>query len=172
MWDEHGLITITGGKLTTFRRMAYDTLRAAAGYLSLPAKPHGAKAFFSPVPLEAPAPDLDFETLAYLTGRLGPEILRFLDEMPADELQPIPTLPNLWAEVRWAARHEGVIHLDDLLLRRVRLGLLLPNGGLDHLDVLRSLIQPELGWEDARWDAEVHAYREIWRRFYSPSPTG
>lgn len=172
VWDEHGLITITGGKLTTFRRMAYDTLRAAARYLDLPTKPRVDGAFFSPLPTEAPAPDLDFETLAYLAGRLGPEVLHFLNEMPADELHAIPTLPNLWAEVRWAARYEGVLHLDDLLLRRVRLGLLLPNGGLDHLDTLRRLIQPELGWEDTRWEAEVHAYRETWRRFYSPCPTG
>lgn len=172
VWDEQGLITITGGKLTTFRRMALDTLRLAAPYLNLRAVPRPRASFFSPAPAEVAAPDLDFETLAYLAGRLGPDLPQFLAEMPPAEWQPIPTLPNVWAEVRWAARHEGVVHLEDLLLRRVRLGLLLPNGGMDHLDRIRALVQTELGWEDARWEAEVNAYRETWWRFYSLRPTG
>lgn len=174
VWDEAGLITITGGKLTTFRCMAQDTLRTAMRYLKTPAKPRVHRAFFSPLPLEALTKEweLESETLAYLAGRFGAAVLRFLHEMPPAELQPAPTFPNVLAEVRWAARYEGVLHLDDLLLRRVRLGLLLPNGGMDDLDSLRSLIQPELGWDDARWQDEVNAYREIWQRFYSPHPTG
>ncbi|WP_299027027.1 glycerol-3-phosphate dehydrogenase/oxidase [uncultured Thermanaerothrix sp.] len=172
VWDEQGLITITGGKLTTFRRMAQDTLRLVAPYLNLRDVSRPPRPFFTPVPLDVPAPDLDFETLAHLAGRLGPELPQFLAETPAEEWQPIPTLPNVWAEVRWAARHEGVVHLEDLLLRRVRLGLLLPNGGMDHLDRIRALVQSELGWEHARWEAEVSAYRETWQRFYSPCPTG
>ncbi len=60
-----------------------------------------------------------------------------------------------------------VLHLDDLLLRRVRLGLLLPNGGLDQMPRIRGIVQPELGWEDARWESEVAAYRELWKSSYS-----
>jgi glycerol-3-phosphate dehydrogenase len=71
--------------------------------------------------------------------------------------------------LRWAARAEGVVHLDDLLLRRVRLGLLLPHGGVTHLDRIRSIAQPELGWSDERWAQEMSDYTALWNRCYSAS---
>jgi glycerol-3-phosphate dehydrogenase len=85
------------------------------------------------------------------------------------ELQPIEGSLFTWAELRWAAREEGVVHLDDLLLRRLRLGLTLPEGGLAHLDRIRTIAQPELGWDDERWTQEIERYRELWRTGYSPS---
>jgi glycerol-3-phosphate dehydrogenase len=75
----------------------------------------------------------------------------------------------LWAEPRWAARAEAVCHLDDLLLRRVRLGLLLPDGGLAHLERIRAIVQPELNWSDARWARECEAYRCLWQQNYGPA---
>jgi len=71
-----------------------------------------------------------------------------------------------WAELRWAARDEGVVHLDDLLLRRVRLGLLLRQGGEAYLPAIRTICQSELGWDDARWQAEAAAYRALWKAHY------
>jgi len=53
------------------------------------------------------------------------------------------------------------------LLRRTRLGLLLPEGSAHLLEDIRCICQPELGWDDARWDAESTAYRELWQRAYS-----
>ncbi len=73
----------------------------------------------------------------------------------------------LWAELRWAAREEGVVHLEDLMLRRVRIGLLLPEGGSPFLSRIRSICQPELGWDDARWQAEEAAYLALWHQCYS-----
>jgi glycerol-3-phosphate dehydrogenase len=60
--------------------------------------------------------------------------------------------------MRWAARCEGVAHLDDLLLRRVRLGLLLPAGGAELFPLVRRICQQELAWTDTRWDQERTAY--------------
>ena len=59
------------------------------------------------------------------------------------------------------------MQLEDLLLRRVRLGLLLPNGGLDLISEIRAVAQPELGWDDAKWNAEVESYRKTWRKAYA-----
>jgi hypothetical protein len=59
------------------------------------------------------------------------------------------------------------VHLDDLLLRRVRLGHLLPHGGQALLPRVRAICQPELGWSDARWEAEEAAYLALWQRCYS-----
>ena len=59
------------------------------------------------------------------------------------------------------------MHLDDLLLRRNRLGLLLKNGGLDLLHELKERLQPMLGWSDEHWAAEVERYRRLWMQYYS-----
>jgi hypothetical protein len=82
-------------------------------------------------------------------------------------MKPVPDTQTLWAELRWAARQEQVVHLDDLLLRRVRLGLLLPDGGRAHLHTIRAICQPELGWDDERWRAEEASYNALWQRCYS-----
>jgi glycerol-3-phosphate dehydrogenase len=55
-----------------------------------------------------------------------------------------------------------VRHLDDLLLRRTRLGLLLRDGGTAHLDRIRAICEPELGWSAAHWAHEEAAYRASW----------
>jgi glycerol-3-phosphate dehydrogenase len=88
-------------------------------------------------------------------------------ESPAEELTPIGSLPAVWAELRWAARHEAVMHLDDLMLRRLRLGLTCANGGQDLLPHILGIVQSELGWDDARWQAEVKRYRQTWQSYYS-----
>jgi glycerol-3-phosphate dehydrogenase len=82
------------------------------------------------------------------------------------DLDPVAGTIYCWAELRQAAREEGVVHLDDLLLRRVRLGLLVNNGGMDQMTRIRAIVQPELGWDDARWQAEEKSYSELWKRAY------
>jgi glycerol-3-phosphate dehydrogenase len=101
------------------------------------------------------------ETRRRLLGRYGREAADLIAAAAPGELELIPGTPALWAELRWAARAEGVVHLDDLLLRRVRLGLLLPRGGRDLMPHIRAVVQPELGWDDARWAAEERDYRAL-----------
>ena len=79
----------------------------------------------------------------------------------------MPGTLTLWAQLRWGARVEAVQHLDDLLLRRTRLGLQLAGGALAIMPRLRAICQHELGWSDARWDAEQQRYLALWRRHYS-----
>lgn len=171
LWDDSGLVTITGGKLTIFRIMARDALDALAG--RLPARPAADPGrFFDPLPMLDAVPGLDPAGLLYLAGRYGAQTAGLLAAAEPGELQAVEGLPNRWAELRWAARCGAVEHLDDLLLRRVRLGLLLPRGGLDQVARIRAIVQPELGWDDARWAAEEQAYRDTWRRYYAPHPAG
>ena len=166
LWDEHGLLTIAGGKLTTFRLMALEALRAVRS--RLPHRPRFStrQRMLDPIDTELIA-DLDPGVALRLFGRYGADTPDLLQAVPSAELQPIDGLSSVWAELRWAARHEGVVHLDDLLLRRVRLGLLLPHGGLAHLDRIRALTQRELGWSDKRWLQEVEDYTQLWNRCYS-----
>ena len=167
VWDEHGLITVTGGKLTIFRKMAAQALRMAASRIP------GAPEFredtpaFEPLPRQVDPHGLDNGQVAHLLGRHGTQTAAVLDAAEAGELESIPNQPNLWAELRWAARHEQVRHLDDLLLRRVRMGLLQPKGAADLLPKVRSIVQRELDWDDVRWQAEEKRYLKIWKQYYA-----
>jgi glycerol-3-phosphate dehydrogenase len=69
----------------------------------------------------------------------------------------------LWAEIVHAASREKVAHLSDLLLRRVRVGLLTERGGRAHLDRIRHLCASQLNWDGARWRKEIRNYRETWQ---------
>lgn len=168
VWAENGLLTVTGGKLTTFRVIALDALRAVRD--RLPEHPR----------IDRDVPVLDAVDVALtggeglttvqrrrLLGRYGADAPALVAAAQPGELSPIPGAQALWAELRWAARDEGVVQLDDLLLRRVRLGLLLPEGGGLIMGRIRAICQPELGWDDARWEAEEAAYRVLWRTHYS-----
>ncbi len=168
LWQENGLVTVTGGKLTTFRLMAQQALWALRSELpgKLPASREDrmmdlVSAEITPFHLPLPA-------WVRLQGRYGADTPGLLAAAQPGELTPIERLPAQWAELRWAARAEGVVHLDDLLLRRVRLGLTLPHGGLAYLGRVRAIVQAELGWSDARWEAEEAAYRQLWQRAYAP----
>ncbi len=170
VWEEDGLLTITGGKYTIFRVMARDVLRQASA--RLPGKPvfptH--KRIFDRLPAGLPPELREVPNLPYLLGRFGNLLPALAAAAKPGEWESIQGLPTCWAELRWAARSEGVVHLDDLLLRRVRIGMTLPYGGLDQIEAIRAVVQPELGWDDRRWMDEVEAYRKTWTQSYSPEP--
>lgn len=165
IWREEGMVTVAGGKLTIFRVMAADVLNFCAH--QLPGSPrfnHRAPCFIHPKPLNRQ--DLSNPDWILMAGRLGADVNPFFQQADPDHLHPIDPIPELWAELAWAAKNEAVVHLDDLLLRRVRLGVLFPNGGLDLIDRVRALVQAPLGWSDETWAAEVDRYAQIWRENY------
>lgn len=168
VWDEAGLLTVTGGKLTTFRAIALDALHAASDRLPELRKLSGKEPVLKSVQLEPGiGQELDETSRRRLLGRYGTEAAQVIRAAQPGELTTIPGTETLWAELRWAARAEGVVHLDDLLLRRVRLGLLLPEGAAALLPRFRQICQAELGWDDARWELEEAAYQDLWHRHYS-----
>ena len=173
VWTEPGLLTVTGGKLTTYRLIALDALGTAVADLPDP-QAATLQAIDTDAPMLTPSPELanlpasplDEGALRRLAGWYGAKTADFLSQSTPDELRPISNTPYLWAELRWAARHGQIVHLDDLLLRRVRLGLLLPEGGRRWLPRIRAICQPELGWDDARWQAEEKRYLALWQSHY------
>jgi len=167
LWNEAGLLTVSGGKLTTFRLMAQTALRAVRAILPEHPRLRWHERVLDPLPPETTVCDLPPELRLRLLGRYGNEACN-LDEVAQEgELEAIGASPSLWAELRWAARAEGVVHLDDLLARRLRLAINLPGGGLNEMDRIRAIVQPELGWDDERWEEEEKKYRELWRGYYS-----
>lgn len=165
VWARDGLVTVTGGKLTTFRRLAGDALKAVTPWLPRKPDPVGRKPVFSfrPDP-SIPVPGIPPQVARRLIGRYGPAAAALCHAAAAGEREPIPDTPVLWAELPYVAG-ERVHHLTDLLMRRVRLGILLPDGGRRHLPRIRRLCQPVLGWDDRRWQAEEDAYVAYWQRY-------
>ncbi len=163
-----GLITITGGKLTTWRRMAkltVDRLVERDG--------RQAPCRTQEIPLGAPVdagelvrvegvPD---ESYRHLASRYGHAAERVLETAAASgELaQPIVAgLPDVLAEAPFSVRNEQARSVGDVLLRRTRLGLLAarvlcaPRSGVP-LRVARAMA-PELGWDDQRVAQEVERF--------------
>jgi glycerol-3-phosphate dehydrogenase len=168
IWQEDGLLTVTGGKLTTFRRIAHDALEAFRPRLPEMGPWQDEAPALDPVGGELGGSGLDAETQQRLWGRYGASAPQVVAAAQDAELARIGDMPVLWAELRWAARAEQVVHLDDLLLRRVRLGLLAPEGGAGHEARIESICREELGWDEARWTEEWSAYRSLWRSYYAP----
>ena len=63
-----------------------------------------------------------------------------------------------------------MVHLDDLLLRRTRIGLLLTQGGAEHFEQIKAIALSE-GWTDTQWAAEQARYMQIWQQYYSLPPS-
>ncbi len=165
LWTEPGNVTLAGGKLTTFRLLALEVLNACAPMLGKTISDHGS-AVFRPVAVPVLA-DLTASQQRRLAGRYGgqlPLLLPLLEQLGNDCVGATDTL---WAELAFAAEHELVLHLDDLLLRRTRLGLLLANGASAYLPRIRQLCQPRLAWSDERWEQEQQNYQTLWHRCYS-----
>ena len=172
VWEEKGLLTVTGGKLTTFRLMALEALKALqAGQPGIPGSTVNA-AVLKAIDINEPGLQyLGEATRRRLRGRYGAHALDLVTRAHPGELELVPGTHILWAELRWAAHAEGVVHLEDLLLRRVRLGLVLPDGGKAHLSRIRAICQGELGWDDARWEQEEESYLALVRTHYGlPDP--
>ena len=169
VWKDGRVVSVSGGKLTTFRLIALDVLKEARD--ELPEYDVDKKApVFSKT--ETSVASLAGEEMAHrLAGFYGQDAAEIIRTAKAHggaaDLQSIPGTHACWAELRWQAASEAVVHLDDLLLRRNRLGLLLKNGGLDLLPELKERLQPMLGWSDEHWAAEVERYRRLWTQYYS-----
>jgi glycerol-3-phosphate dehydrogenase len=168
IWQEDGLVTVTGGKLTTFRVMAHDALRAIRyrlpGHPSLDRKHR----MLEEPPVEAMLEaNLEAPACLRLLGRYGIHAPSVVAAAQEGELEPIGDTAALWAELRWAVRSEAVLHLEDLLLRRLRLGIIAPEGGIPWLERIRSVVQPELGWDDHHWQQEAQSYTQLWHQSYS-----
>jgi glycerol-3-phosphate dehydrogenase len=173
LWNEDGLITITGGKLTMFRHMANTTLKFIRRQLPKPFTIDRKAWSFNPLQTEALhetiySKDLTPQQKLRLFGRYGADTASFLQQATSSALQPVYNLPTLWGELAWTAQTEQIVHLEDLLLRRTRLGNLLPQGGLDDMHTIQSFAQPALGWDDDSWQQEVQRYRALWQRAYAP----
>jgi glycerol-3-phosphate dehydrogenase len=167
VWFDKGLVTVSGGKLTTFRLIALDALAAAKSKLPISAKIINDNVFavVNITPQQLMPTDVIWGQR--LLGRYGVGAQALLNSAPKHEHERLAETEFCLAECRWAIQQEATVHLDDLMLRRTRLGLLLCAGGEQFFDVLKPLFQEIAAWDEAKWAAEVARYRNILQRYYS-----
>jgi glycerol-3-phosphate dehydrogenase len=167
-----GMVTIVGGKYTTYRIMARDAVDAAAKPLgrSLPPTPTETLPLVGAVGWRVVANQLSRLVVEY--GVPEPTLRRMLhrygDELP-DVLAPIQndralgvpiagTAGYLPVEFLRAVTHEGALTLDDVLTRRTHVAIEDPDAGTRAADEVAALIAPTLCWDAARQKEEVAAY--------------
>jgi glycerol-3-phosphate dehydrogenase len=156
-----GVVTVTGGKLTTYRRMAADTVDEIVGLVERRArsrtkhvKLHGATGW--------DAPDLP-PALAHRYGGDARTVLGLLRTDPDLDRAIVPGLEYRRAEVVHATRHEMARTVDDVLSRRTRARLLARDASAAAAVDVAALMAPELGWDADEQRRQVEQYRALVR---------
>ena len=142
-----GVVTVTGGKLTTYRKMAEDTTNAVVKALGRRA---GCRTKKLPlVGQDGPAPDDEHLARRYGTPRRRRPPARRRRARARDAARR-PACPYRKAEAVYAVREEMATTLDDVLSRRTRARLLARDATSAAAEDVARLIAPELGWDEAR----------------------
>jgi len=174
VWLDNNLVTVSGGKLTTFRLIALDVLAKCQEVLDLDNSAthnqaiNGDQVFSKVASIHPKFATLPSDLQQRLQGFYGRKLDKLLELAHEEDLAYVTDSNTIWAEIRFAARYEQVIHLDDLLLRRTRVGLILPHGAMTPLISarLKQVCEQELGWDEQKWQQEVARYSELWQRYY------
>ena len=161
-----GMLTITGGKLTTWRRMAKQTVDRLVEREAREARCHTAEI---PLGMEARLEDLDgpegvgeeaLAQLAFRYGHAARNVLALAREDPKLAAPIVPGRPDLLAEAVVAVRHEQARSVADVILRRTRLGLLAAPQlrDADSVRAVAAAMGAELGWNRRQVKREAEAW--------------
>jgi glycerol-3-phosphate dehydrogenase len=167
-----GVVTVTGGKLTTYRRMAADTVDAICEVVGVRAasrtktlRLHGASG--APIPPEGGEEfglgtvGMEASVREHLHGRYGSDaiaVARLVEKDPTLAAPLVEGQPYLRAEAVYAVREEMARTLDDVLSRRTRSRLFARDASADAAADTAALLAPELGWSDAERDRQIASY--------------
>ncbi len=168
-----GMVAVAGGKYTTYRVMAKDAVDAAARGLEQAVPPSvtetteligadGFRALWNQRERLAGQSGLHPARIEHLLRRYGSDIHDLLAEVERrPELgEPLPGADDyLRVEIRYAATHEGALHLDDVLTRRTRISIETWDRGVGAAELAARLLAEVLGWEDAEVERELEYYR-------------
>jgi glycerol-3-phosphate dehydrogenase len=182
--EPNGLVRVTGGKYTTYRVMAVDTMDAVLGEESRRRPSRTAELHLVGA---QPRDELDAvaSRLAAANG-LDPALASRLVDRHGSEAEAVvalgrelgllaplaPDAANLEAEVAWAARHELALSVDDVLARRTRLAQERPDRGEPFAARVAGILGRELGWNARRQAGETSAYLASAHREFDVPPAG
>lgn len=168
-----GMSAIAGGKLTTYRVMAKDAVDFALGdeakkrpsvTENIPlVGANGYQAILGSIDTIAAQQNWSEDRKEHLLERYGAEVIDLVSMIEAEpELgKPLINAPQfLRADVAYAVRAEGALHLEDVLVRRIRLDLEQRDRGLSSAEEILQIMTPELGWSEEKTQEELDLYRQ------------
>jgi len=173
-----GVVTVTGGKLTTYREMAADTIdlvleevlgakvmeRVAKHSRTRRLPLRGAEGYAEVLAAATSTPGVEPAVVEHLANRYGGEtraLLAMIERDPqlADPL--VEGLPYLRAEALYAVRYEMARSVDDILSRRTRSRLLARDASAAAAPAVAALVAADLGWDEAEQERQVKAFRAL-----------
>ena len=170
-----GLVSVAGGKFTTYRLMARDVVDAAVADFPRPVPSSvteqlpllgadGLPAVRAAAQRLAEDNGVSLAAIEHLLNRYGAGVGEVLELARADRSLGRPLLdgyPYLRAEVAYAVTHEGALHIEDVLARRIRLLIESPDAGVAAAAEVGAIMGGLLGWGRRRRALEVRQYLEF-----------
>jgi glycerol-3-phosphate dehydrogenase len=156
-----GLVTIAGGKWTTYRKMAEDTLAHAIAVGRLERRECATERLRLHGYMERDSPDFPVEEHLRVHGTDAVAIREMATERPELGSKLHERLPYIGAEIAWATRHEMARTLEDALARRTRALLLDARASVEAARPAASIMAAELGRGPSWIENEVAAYRDL-----------
>ncbi len=174
--SDSGVVTITGGKLTTYREMAADTIdevlshvlgadrvtklrrRSKTKHLKLQGA-NGYEELMEAADVLSPLGGDEVRRLANRYGSDATTVLAIAESDPNLAELLVPGLPYLRAEAIFAVRYEMATTVDDILSRRTRARLQTRDASADAAVAVAALIGPELGWDEMEQAKQVADYQ-------------
>lgn len=173
-----GIVTITGGKLTTYREMAADTIdeliahvlgdevrrRVRRRSVTKKLRLHGADGYEELIDEAEATSPLGGDVVRHLADRYGSDaraVLALAESDPDLAAPLVPGLPYLRAEAVFGVRHEMARTLDDVLSRRTRARLLGRDDSAAAARSVAELMAGDLGWDQAEIDRQIAHYNQL-----------
>jgi glycerol-3-phosphate dehydrogenase len=154
--SDSGLVTITGGKWTTYRRMAADALDRAVAVAGLPPRPCRTESLVLHGGQDGTG-DGPFATY----GADAPALAQLIADRPDLSRLLHPSLPYCEGEVVWATRHEWARTVEDVLARRTRALILDAQASIEAAPRVAALLATELGHDLSWQESQVRQFREL-----------
>ncbi len=152
-----GLVTITGGKWTTYRKMAEDTINKAMLIAGLEHR----KCVTENMPIHGYVKNVDYNEHLYVYGSDRIKIMDLINKNPELGEQLHKSLPFLKVEVLWAVRNEMARTVEDVLARRVRALFLDARASIEMAEETGTILANELGYDAAWVQNQVKEYTKL-----------
>ncbi|EKV32289.1 Aerobic glycerol-3-phosphate dehydrogenase [Caenispirillum salinarum AK4] len=166
MISDSNLVSITGGKWTTYRKMAEDTIDAAALVGGLEERPSGTTNLRLHGWIKTP---METDGLLSLYGSDGTGVRKTMSEQPGWDEPLHPNLPYYWGEVAWGVRREMARTVEDVLSRRTRSLLLDARASVEAAPKVAAIMAAELGRDEAWQKAQVEEFTALARDYMIPT---
>jgi glycerol-3-phosphate dehydrogenase len=181
--DPSGLISVSGGKLTTFRQMGKEVNDIAIKQLPKKTRKNLKKSNTKHLSLRNDKIDtailkstlsnkfnLNAKVVEHLIQNYGDSSIKLMEEAKPEERGAISTSMFTYAEIPWVINHESATNLTDILERRMRMAIFSKDQGLTEINKIASIAAKAAGWDHKRKEQEIKSYKERIKLKYSIQP--